>query len=527
MLRCRAKVWNKENELKISIHTDMLIELAESLDRTENDQASIVALLNQTGCEFWTPALCIAKAHEVICQKYGDVSGRRLLEFVQKRISSVPLRNVTFADSLQNNIGSLEAASHLSVNSLVGIDAVLSRTLRSSEINGLDCLVPDKLLAQDCAPRNEKVPFLDLKAQFPKVYNEIDDRLTEIMSNTGFILGHHVEEFESAFAKLQGAKHCIGVSSGTDALHLAFMALGIGPGDEVIIPVNTFIATAEGVSLTGATPIFVDSNEHYNIDIDSARSLLEQRRSSSRIRAIVPVHLYGQPADLDGIASLASEFGLAVVEDCAQAHLAEYCGNQVGNCGAFGVFSFYPGKNLGAYGEAGALVTNDDDLLEIARMLRAHGEATRYMHSAVGHNYRMDAIQGAVLATKVKFITEWTAARQRNARKYRKLLADVREIQLPEEVDFAESVYHLFVIQVDDRDDLRDYLDQNGIASGLHYPLPLHLQGAYQDLNYRQGDFPVAEAQAERIISLPMYPELSEHQIERVCNTLKQYFAHK
>ncbi len=514
--------------MRISIHTDTLIELAESLNRTESNQASILTLLAQPECEFWAPALCLAAAYEVIRQKHGDVPGRRLLEFVQKRISNVPLRGVTLTDCLQNNIGNLEAASHMSVNSLVGIDAVLSSTLQSSQINGLRCMTPNELLAQDFEmPLSGAVPFLDLKAQYSKVYNEFDDRLTEIMSNTGFILGHHVEEFESAFAKLQGAKYCIGLSSGTDALHLAFMALGIGPGDEVIVPANTFFATAEGVSLTGATPVFVDSNVHYNIDVDSTRRLLEQRGSSSQIKAIVPVHLYGQPADIDGVVALANEFGLYIVEDCAQAHLAEYRGSSVGNFGAFGVFSFYPGKNLGAYGEAGALITNDDGLYEMARRMRAHGEASKYKHSEVGHNYRMEAIQGAVLSTKVKFITEWTEARQRNARKYKALLAGIREVQVPEEPDFAKSVHHLFVIQVEDRDELRAYLDQNGIASGLHYPLPLHLQAAYKDLNYHVGDFPRAESQAERIISLPMYPELTEYQIERVCNTIKQYFSNK
>lgn len=512
--------------MKISIHTDALIGLAKSLDRNADKPVPLFKLLDRGHCECWAPALCIAKAHEAVCQQDGETAGRRFLEFVQKRISSAPLRNVTLTDSLQYNISSLEAASHLAVDSLVGIDAILSSSLEPSEVNGLKCVHPDQFDAEDTVPRrNGKVPFVDLKAQFPDVYNEIDDRITDIMSTTGFILGHHVEEFETRFAELQKSKHCIGVSSGTDALHIAFLALGIGPGDEVIIPVNTFIATAEGVSLTGATPVFVDSNEYYNIDIESARNVLEKRGSSGRRRAIVPVHLYGQPADLDAVASLADDFGISIVEDCAQAHLAEYRGNPVGNSGKFGAFSYYPGKNLGAYGEAGALVTNDDNLAERAKMMRAHGEATRYMHSIVGHNYRMEAMQGAVLATKVKYLANWTEARQRNALLYTELLADVGEIQLPKEPDFAKSVYHLYVIQTDNRDELRNYLDQHGIASGLHYPVPLHLQAAYSDLGYRQGDFPVAEKQASRIVSLPMYPELAEHQIEQVCNTIKLYFG--
>ena len=512
--------------MKVSIHTDILVELAESVGLTSELGGLAEDLLSARDLECWTPALCVAKAYETVQQEHGQEVANRLLEFVNENVGSVPLRSTAFTDLLQSGFDSLEAAGHKSVDTLIDIDAILSRSLDVT-INNVRCVTPEQCLASKIPSDDSTVPFLDLKMQYSKVYNEIDNRFTDILANTAFVLGKHVEEFEKSFADAQGAKYCVGVSSGTDALHLAFMALSIGPGDEVIVPVNTFIATAEAVSLAGAKPIFVDSNEYYNIDVQATRRVLEERRGSHRIRAIAPVHLYGQPADLGGLLELAEEHDLRVVEDCAQAHMAEFRGASVGNMGDYGAFSFYPGKNLGAFGEAGALITNDVELYECAKMLRAHGESVRYHHSAVGHNYRMEAFQGAVLATKVKHIADWSEARRRNADLYRELLADTPGIELPRDPGFAKSVYHLFIVQVDDRDDLRDFLAERSIATGLHYPLPLHLQKAYADMGYKIGDFPVAESQAERIVSLPMYPELSPAQIERVCSGIKQFLANR
>ena len=285
---------------------------------------------------------------------------------------------------------------------------------------------------------------MDLKAQHHEIYNKIDDRITDIIGNTGFILGKHVDEFEERFAEAQGAKYCLGVSSGTDALHVALLALGIGPGDRVIVPVNTFIATAEAVSLTGAEPVFVDCDKFYNPDVEKIKEIVESRlytvnskgrkgritNNESPITCIIPVHLYGQPADMDEIIALADEYGLKVVEDSCQAHLAAWrmadgAWRKVGNFGEFGAFSFYPGKNLGAYGEAGALITNDEALFKRAKMFRQHGEIERYHHEVVGHNYRMAAMQGAVLATKIKYLKGWTEQRRKNANLYSELLKDV------------------------------------------------------------------------------------------------------
>lgn len=504
--------------MKISIHSDVLVELALTED------PALAAILENPTLELWSPTLCVAAAHRQLSANHGSDAVRVLLQIVEENLSTVPLRMETVVHVSDNGLDDLEMASHMAVHSLVGLSGVLTRQEQHEIVPGLPCINPDRLATFD--PGDDlSVPFLDLKAQFPKIYNEIDTRFSQILATTGFILGPHVEEFEREFAKLQGSRYCVGLSTGTDALHLAFEVLGIGRGDEVLVPVNTFIATAEGISLAGATPVFVDSNEFYNIDVDKAREVLEARCGKSNIRAIVPVHLYGQPADLAALRALADEFDLAIVEDCAQAHLAEFRGQPVGNIGEFGTFSFYPGKNLGAFGEAGAVVTNDEQLFERARMYRAHGEAKRYIHSIVGHNYRMEALQGAVLATKAKYIAEWTEARRHNAALYKQYLAPIKEVVLPDEADFARAVYHLFVVQVPGRDRLRAFLEEDGIASGLHYPVPLHLQKAYCVLGYNKGDFPVAERQADRILSLPMYPELTEKQIRRVCERIGLFFS--
>jgi len=373
----------------------------------------------------------------------------------------------------------------------------------------------------------DAVPFLDLKAQLPLIYNEIDEKITDIISNTGFILGKYVEEFEGRFCEVQDVKHCIGVSSGTDALHIALQALDIGPGDSVLVPVNTFIATAEAVSLTGAKPVFVDCDRYFNIDTQAVETLLAQQKKAGKPlpKAMIPVHLYGQPADMNRIMEISGVFGVQVVEDCCQAHLAVLDGCKTGNFGKFGAFSFYPGKNLGAYGEAGCLVTNDSCLFEKARMIRQQGEIERYRHSMIGHNYRMEAIQGAVLATKLKHLAQWTRKRRENARLYTELLTDVGGVQPPDQLGGTECAYHLYVVQTDRRDELQAYLEQHNIGTGLHYPVPLHLQAAYAHLGYQKGDFPLAEKAAGRILSLPMYPELTERQIHHVCAKIKTFFT--
>ena len=370
-----------------------------------------------------------------------------------------------------------------------------------------------------------QVPFLDLKLQYKSIKNEIDPAVQNILDNTAFILGKSVSDFETNFAQEHNVKHCFGVSSGTDGNHLALWALGIQPGDEVIIPANTFIATAWGATLCGATPVFVDCEaDSYNIDPSKVEAAI-----TKKTKAIVAVHLYGQAADLDPLKDLAQKHKLYLLEDCAQAHISEYKGKRVGGLSDTASFSFYPGKNLGAYGEGGAVTTNNDDVAKKIKMLRDHGAVQKYYHEILGHNYRMEGIQGAVLGVKLKHLAKWTDGRRRAAKKYNEVLKDISTIIMPKEMSYAKHVYHLFVIQVKEggserRDELAKYLNDNGVSTGLHYPIPLHLQPCFKELGYKKGQFPITEKLAETGLSLPMYPELSDGQIEYVCDTIFKFF---
>lgn len=370
-----------------------------------------------------------------------------------------------------------------------------------------------------------QVPFLDLKVQYRSIKNEIDPAIQNILDNTAFVLGKAVFDFEAAFANEHSVKHCLGVSSGTDGNHLALWALGIKAGDEVILPANTFIATAWGATLCGAKPVFVDcEHDSYNIDPKKVEAAI-----TPKTKAIVAVHLYGQPADLDPLRQLADRHKIFLVEDCAQSHFAEYKGKRIGGLSDTASFSFYPGKNLGAYGEGGAVTTNNDEVAHKVKMLRDHGAVQKYNHEMLGHNYRMEGIQGAVLGVKLKHLDKWTDGRRRAAKKYNELLKDFSFITLPKEMNYAKHVYHLFVIQVNEggskrRDELAKFLNDNGVSTGLHYPIPLHLQPCFKDLGYKKGDFPNTEKLAENGLSLPMFPELTDEQISYVADKIKEFF---
>jgi dTDP-4-amino-4,6-dideoxygalactose transaminase len=368
-----------------------------------------------------------------------------------------------------------------------------------------------------------KVPFVDLKKQYATLRSEMVPAVEAIMESSQFILGKAVEDFERRFAEAHRSRHCVAVGSGTDALHLVLWARNIGPGDEVITVSHTFIATAEAISLTGATPVFVDVDPvTYTMD----PGLLE-RAITPKTRAIIPVHLYGQPASMERIMEIANRHGIPVVEDACQAHLASYDGKYVGQFGIAAAFSFYPGKNLGAYGEAGGILTNDDALATKLRMLRDHGQQKKYYHAMCGHNYRMDGIQGAVLGVKLPHLARWTEARQRHAETYRRKLAGIGDIVPPAQEAGRNHVYHLFVIQTAHRDELQAFLTAHDIGNGLHYPVPLHLQDAYRHLGYKEGDFPVTEKVARCGLSLPMFAELTDEQIDSVVETIRQFFAQR
>jgi len=339
--------------------------------------------------------------------------------------------------------------------------------------------------------------------------------LEDICESTSFAQGPPTSEFEAKFAAYCGVDHCVSLNSGTSALHLALRCLDVGPGDEVVTVAMTFIATAWAISYVGATPVFVD--------IDSVRRTLNpdnlEAAITSRTKAIIPVHLYGMPAEMDRIMEIAARRGVPVIEDAAQAHGARYRRRRVGQFGHIACFSFYPGKNLGAYGEGGALVTKDASIAQRARSLRDHAQSQKYLHDEIGYNYRMDSFQGAVLSIKLKHLDEWNAARMECARHYAELLKD-SSYKLPAHISDSECVWHCYVIETPERDRVRSALQDVGIQSAVHYPVPIHRQKVYAHLGYRSGDLPVTEALCEHCLSLPIYPELSKEKISRVASVL-------
>lgn len=366
-----------------------------------------------------------------------------------------------------------------------------------------------------------KIPFVDLKAQYSSIRDEIHEAINGVLEDTNFILGKHVRKFEEDFARFCGVKFAVGVGNGTEAITLALKALGICPEDEVITVPNTAAPTAEAITSAGARVVFVDIDpDTYNID---ASKIAE--KITKKTKAIVPVHLYGQPCNLGEVMRVAKTFNLKVIEDAAQAHGAMYEGKRVGSIGEAGCFSFYPSKNLGCYGDGGAVVTNDKDIALKVSMLRDHGRKEKYLHAFEGHNSRLDAIQAAVLQVKLKYIDEWNERRRKNAQFYTELLSDVKGVTVPKILMGAVPVFHLYVIKVKDRDSLVARLKEEGIETGIHYPLPLHLQPAYAYLGMEKGSYPAAEFATEHIISLPMFPELNREQIEMVVDAIREYLS--
>ncbi|MEW6359417.1 MAG: DegT/DnrJ/EryC1/StrS family aminotransferase [Planctomycetota bacterium] len=364
------------------------------------------------------------------------------------------------------------------------------------------------------------VPFVDLQAQFAELRDEILPRVEEVMKSAAFILGGFVEEFERDFAAYVGVKHAVGVASGTDALVLALRALDIGPGDEVILPVNTFMATAMAVSLAGAIPVFVDIDPK----IHTIAPALIEERITAKAKVIIPVHLYGHPADMDPIQKIAKKHGLCIVEDACQAHGAEYKGKRIGSLGNPACFSFYPSKNLGAFGDGGMITTDDDALDERIRALRNYGQKVKNRHDVLGMNSRLDSLQAAILRVKLPHLHDWNDARRKAAAQYNKLLAGL-DVTTSAEQRWAKHVYHLYVIRTKRRDELQNFLKKKGIDTGIHYPTPIHLQGCYRCLGHGKGDFPVAEECAREILSLPMYPEIPPESVREVADAIREFLS--
>jgi dTDP-4-amino-4,6-dideoxygalactose transaminase len=359
------------------------------------------------------------------------------------------------------------------------------------------------------------IPFVDLKAQYAGIKEEVNSAIQGVLESCQFTLGSEVAAFEDEFSTYCQAEYGIGVNTGTSALHLALLAAGIGPNDEVITVPFTFVATVAAIYYTGAKPVFVDIDPRtFTIDVKAIEAAITEKT-----KAILPVHLYGQPADMDPILDIAKRHGLVVIEDAAQAHGAEYKGRRVGSIGDMGCFSFYPGKNLGAYGEGGMVVTSNPDYTRTLRMLRDWGAEQKYLHVLKGYNFRLEGIQGAVLRVKLRHLETWTEARRTAAAYYNKLLSD-SGVQTPEAMSYARHVYHIYAIRTRQRSEWQQVLQDQGIQTGIHYPIPVHLLPAYEDLGYNKGDFPHSEQAAKEVLSLPMFPELSRAQIEQVSEAV-------
>lgn len=366
-----------------------------------------------------------------------------------------------------------------------------------------------------------KVPFLDLNSHHAPLLDEINRAIQEVIESSAFAGGSFVAAFEQDFATYCDVPYALGVGSGTEALWLSLLACGIGPGDEVITVPSTFMATAEAITYSGARPVFVDVDERtYTMNPEALKSVLTEKT-----KAIIPVHLFGQSADMDPIVEFAREHGLCVIEDACQAHGAEYKGRRVGTLGDTACFSFYPGKNLGALGEAGAIVTSSTKLQEKISMLRDHGQVVKYFHSAIGWNCRMDGIQGAVLRIKLRHLEAGNKRRRAHAAHYDAALSGVEGVVTPAHASYARHVYHVYAIRVNERDEVMKYLADQGIATGIHYPVPVHLQEAYRSLGYEPGAFPIAERCAAEFVSLPMYPELTETHVEMAVEGVREAVA--
>jgi dTDP-4-amino-4,6-dideoxygalactose transaminase len=367
------------------------------------------------------------------------------------------------------------------------------------------------------------VPFMDLKRIHASQKDEILSRIGSIIDRSAFILGSEVESFEKEYAAYVGSKFSLGVANGLDALKLSLQAIGIGPGDEVITAANTFAATAFAISSVGARPVFVDIEPgSYNVDPAAV-----ERAVTSKTKAIMPVHLYGQPATMGPIVELAKRKGLQIIEDCAQAHGATYRNQAIGTFGIAAGFSFYPGKNLGAMGDGGAITTSDPDTLKKLKTLRDVGQSEKYHHTVIGHNSRLDAMQAAILSVKLRDLRAQTEERAKLGKRYQALLSEVKQIQIPEVLSDRTHVFHLYVITTrdeKDRDALKEFLGKAGIQTGMHYPIPLHLQKCYADLGYREGDFPISEKMAKSLISLPIFPGMTGPEIEAVAAGIRGYF---
>jgi dTDP-4-amino-4,6-dideoxygalactose transaminase len=366
------------------------------------------------------------------------------------------------------------------------------------------------------------IPFVDLKAQYRSIKKDIDSAIKNVITETAFIGGKYVNKFKNEFAELYGVKHCVPVANGTDAIYIIFKMLGIGEGDEVITVGNSWISTSETITQAGATPVFVDVDEYFTIDVTKIEGKI-----TSKTKAIIPVHLYGQMADIEAIEALCKKHNIHLIEDCAQSHFSEFNGVRAGLRGIASTFSFFPGKNLGAYGDAGAIITNDDALAEKMRMFANHGALIKHTHIIEGINSRLDGLQAAILSAKLPYIINWTEKRVQAAQHYDKILRGVAQIELPKVKSNSKHSFHLYVIKAEKRDELAVYLKENGIETAIHYPTPLPFMPAYQYLGYQKKDFPNLEANQSKILSIPIFPEITKKQQNFIAQKIKEFYTPK
>lgn len=500
--------------MKVLLDTNVLME---ALRKTEGSvqSLSVIDLCKSKRLDGWI------SAHSVLIMLQGQAK-----EEVNKLIEGLPIipLRASFIQRLFS-LDCLDFEANLQLQAAIdfNLEAIITNSPNNFTHNKIKAYTPPGFIEaweNKALEASKQIPLVDLKAQLKTIYNQVDEAITRVITNTAFIGGKQVKEFESKFAKLCQAEYGIGVNSGTDALHLALRSCGVRQGDEVITVPNTFIATTEAITMVGAKIVFVDINpQSYTIDVTKI-----EERITTKTKAILPVHLYGQPADMDPILDLAKKYNLIVIEDAAQAHLSEYKGKRVGSIGDVTCFSFFPGKNLGAYGDAGMITTNNPDIAQRAAMLKDHGRKEKYSHQIEGYNSRLDGLQAAVLGVKLDYLTDWTLKRREIARRYNELLTGVTGIVTPAEMQYAKHAYHLYCLRTNQRDELLAALKSQGIEAGIHYPIPLHLQEAYSYCEYKAGDFPITEAYAQQILSLPIFPELSEQGIERIVNQIKAFF---
>ena len=433
------------------------------------------------------------------------------------QIAQVPINAKLSGEALKLDLDYDQALAVVMADCF-NIDVIIGS--KAGKLGDFEVWSPEDALNYEDDPAQGNIDFLNLKYPLHPIFNQVDGWFMEIMQNTAFAGGTHVNEFEKEFAAYQQTKEAVGVSSGTDALLYALLAMGVGPGDEVITQPNTFIATTEAISQAGATIVFVD--------VDKNTALLDpsliEAKITKKTKVILPVHLYGQISPMEEIKAIADKHGLMILEDACQAHGAELNGKRAGHWGSAAAFSMYPGKNLGAFGEAGAVVCNDSELAAKIKMLREHGQSEKYYHQIEGYNGRMDNFQAASVRAKLPLLDSWNARRREIAHLYSSELGDIDQLSLTEELENAKPAYHLYVVQAPDATALHEALKEQGIFSGFHYPMPLHLQEAYKDMGLKRGSFPVTERLGDHLLSLPMFPELTDGQVDRICKAVRAFY---